>query len=337
VADPLEQDRSVPDSSFKPSSQRAWLVGPWFDLFCIANIAWPILIVLSEAFQGLTELQFWQIYFITTPHRWITLFLVFLDRERFRERQKAFLAIAFCVVAVCLSVRLSTGALTCLLAIDYIWNAWHFAAQHHGVYRIYGRLAHQGDSAGMVLEKWSMRAFILYVTLRIATATGTLSHWEYYFQQGDWMVAIIPVWLLIRDLVNPATRQPGRLAYLLSVSLLYLGLLTAVHERRLGLVLALTMASALFHATEYLALVTWSLQKRYSTISHRMGILSYFIPRWGITLFFFAMILGAGGWMLDQDYVELWLSINVVVAFLHYAYDGLIWRHRTPLSLKESS
>ncbi len=36
----------------------------------------------------------------------------------------------------------------------------------------------------------------------------------------------------------------------------------------------------------------------------------------------------AAGWLLDQRYVDIWLTANVVVAFLHYAYDGMIWRRR---------
>ena len=38
--------------------------------------------------------------------------------------------------------------------------------------------------------------------------------------------------------------------------------------------------------------------------------------------------LGAGGWLMDQRWLEVWLTLNVIVAFLHYAYDGVIWRRR---------
>ena len=29
-------------------------------------------------------------------------------------------------------------------------------------------------------------------------------------------------------------------------------------------------------------------------------------------------------------FVELWAAINIWVAFLHYAYDGMIWKLRRP-------
>jgi hypothetical protein len=61
----------------------------------------------------------------------------------------------------------------------------------------------------------------------------------------------------------------------------------------------------------------------------RIGLLAYFVPRWGFALALFVLILGIGGWLMDSWFVEFWLFLNVVVAFLHYAYDGLIWRRRS--------
>src|SRR5262245_11838859 len=150
-----------------------WLVGPWSDSLLIANVAWPLLLLLQvgEGFSGREGLQFWQIYFITTPHRWITLALVFLDRERFAQRRLAFVAIGATAVIAVLGVRVATGTLTCLLTIDYLWNAWHFASQHHGIYRIYQRKSPTVVLTGEPVEKWFMRLFLLYVIVRVAGAT----------------------------------------------------------------------------------------------------------------------------------------------------------------------
>lgn len=307
-----------------------WLVGPRFDLLFIANIAWPLLLLLQlgDGFSGREGLRFWQLYYITTPHRWITLLIVFSDRGRFRERRVAFLALAACAIVLCLGVRLTTGALTCLLAIDYIWNAWHFASQHHGIYRIYSRRAGPLPTSGQTLEKWSMRGFLLYVILRVASATWSDATWEPIFATADWFALLVPIGLVVRDVSLPRGNSAGRTTYLISVCCIYVSLLWAVHERSFGLLLALSTASALFHAIEYLALVSWSVRQHHTTQSNEMGVLSYFVPRWGTALALFMVILGAGGWLADQRYVEAWLTINVIVAFLHYAYDGLIWRRR---------
>jgi len=318
-----------PDASRALGPARRWLIGPWFDAFLIANVAWPLVVLaqFGEGFGGRNGLQFWQVYYVTTPHRWITLAIVFLDRERFALRRGLFLGVAAAIAAVCFGVRLTTGGLTCLMAIDYVWNAWHFASQHHGIYRIYDRMDDPGRTSGLALEKWGMRAFLLYVILRGATATWSEPVAESYLRTCDWIVLAVPVWLLLRDLARSPSHAPGRAVYLVSVTGLYLSLLWAVHERRPGLVLCLATASALFHAIEYLSLVSWSVRQR-RTADGRMGVLGMLVPRWGIALSVFVLVLAAGGWLMDEWFIDAWLFLNVIVAFLHYAYDGLIWRRR---------
>lgn len=326
--DPGQSKDNVPGPS--QITPRGWLLGPEFDLLFIANLAWPLIVLtqFGDSFTGRAGLQFWQLYFITTPHRWITLLIVFTDRDRFHQRRGMFIGLALAFTALALGVRLGTGALTCLLAIDYVWNAWHFASQHHGIYRLYDRMSNSVPATGATAERWAMRGFLLYVILRVATATWPSADWEEGFAILDWVAAALPVWLVIRELGRPGISWRGRRIYLFSVAGLYLSLLWAVHEQRLGLVLTLATASALFHAIEYLAIVTWSVKQRHASMADRMGLLSYFAPRWGIVLALFVLILGAGGWLMDRDYLEAWLFINVVVAFLHYSYDGLIWRRR---------
>ncbi|HMC11681.1 MAG TPA: hypothetical protein VKH44_10340 [Pirellulaceae bacterium] len=286
-----------------------------------------MLFQIGEGFSGREGLQFWQIYFVTTPHRWITLALVFLDRERLGQRSFAFLAIAAATIFVCLGVRLTTGTLTCLLTIDYVWNAWHFAAQHHGIYRIYIRRIQPAITNSAALEKWAMRFFLLYVILRVAGATWPYVALEQALQIVDWLILAIPAWLMLRQFLLPQ-RSLGGTIYLTSVTALYVSLLAAVHLNRPALVLSLATASALFHATEYLALVAWNVHGRSAAMPDRLGIMSYLVPRWGLMLGTFILVLGAGGWLLNQHFMRPWLLINVIVAFLHYAYDGLIWRQR---------
>lgn len=324
----MSADTATPAHASEARASSAWLVHPWFDLLLIANVGWPILLLwqFSDGFTGRAGLEFWQVYYVTTPHRWITLALVFLDRERFHQRSGLFLGIAALVVLFCVGVRLSTGTLTCLLTIDYLWNAWHFAAQHHGIYRIYGRMAPRQSVTEAFAEKWLMRGFLLYVILRVVTVTWAEPEVEDWLSPIDWVVLLVPGWLILRALARRGDASWGALAYLASMLTLYVSLLWAAHLRQPGLVLALALASALFHAIEYLALVTWSVQRTYIERGDRMGFLGWLASRWGAALAIFVLILGAGGWLMNESFLETWLLINVIVAFLHYAYDGLIWR-----------
>ncbi len=321
-------DPDAASSQTVNSETSGWLVGPWFDAFFIANVAWPLLVLLQfgDGFNGEPGVYFWQLYFITTPHRWITLVIVFLDGSRFRERRGTFLGLAAGALCVTAGVWWATGALTCLMAIDYLWNAWHFASQHHGIYRIYSRMEEAAPTVNVPLDKWALRGFLLYVILRVVSATWTGTGWTAALSVVDWFAACVPVAIVIAALLQ--RRGPGwaRIVYLSSVCALYLCLLAAVHERRLGLMLALATASALFHAIEYLALVSWSVTQRHAKQAGAMGVLGHLAPRWGIALVIFVVILGVGAWVMDQWFLDVWLFLNVIVAYLHYAYDGLIWR-----------
>lgn len=318
---------SNPATGSDATVARGWLVGPWFDLLLIANVAWPLLLLaqLREGFDGRAGVQFWQLYFVTTPHRWITLFIVFLDRDRFESRRRTFLTVAVVAVVVCLGVRITTGTLTCLLAIDYLWNGWHFAAQHHGIYRIYDRRSNPAVGTGASVEKWMMRVFLMYVILRIAGTTWSNPLVEQTLSAVDWVMLAIPVWLIFKNMMRWRGGQ-GRFVYVTSLMTLYLSLLGAVHSGSPRLVLTLATAAALFHAIEYLSIVAWSVRQRHAKHSDRMGLLSYLAPRWGIAMAVFVVVIGAGGWLIDQHWMETWLLVNVIAAFLHYTYDGLIWR-----------
>jgi hypothetical protein len=180
----------------------------------------------------------------------------------------------------------------------------------------------------VLIEKWAMRGFLLYVILRTASATWPHSTWHEVFGVFDWVIGAVALGLLIRGVARARGRVLGGTVYLFSMLFLYAALLWAVHERQFVMILSLTTASALFHAIEYLSLVSWSVHQRHGTVGNRMGVLGYLAPRWGLTLAVFVLILGAGGWVMQQRFAETWLLINVIVAFLHYAYDGLIWRRR---------
>jgi hypothetical protein len=308
---------------------RPWLFGPGIDLLFVANIAWPVILLgmLSGGLEIQGRVSFWQIYFVTTPHRWITLLIVFADRDRFRERPRAFLGVAAVVAAVSLGVRVSTGTLTCLLAIDFAWNAWHFAAQHHGIFRIYGRMSQPERTSGMTAEKGLMRFFVLYAAFRTAT-WAWLPNTASWMKPLDFAVLAVPLWLLAREFAAFDRRAIGRVSYLISFCFLYSGLLLSLNRDRPALVLMFTTAGALFHAVEYLAVVSWSVRSRHGRPKGRETLFARLLPQWALAMAVFVSIIGIGGWLISHELLQQWLLLNVIVAFLHYTYDGMIWKSK---------
>src|SRR5262245_27320192 len=111
------------------SVRRDWIVAPAFDLIFFANLGWLLaLLPFYLTDDGQPHIGFWQIYFLTTPHRWITLALVALDPDRRAGRGSLLVMIAVGLGALVAGITLVFDGFVCLLLIDYLWNGWHFAS-----------------------------------------------------------------------------------------------------------------------------------------------------------------------------------------------------------------
>src|SRR5437899_982418 len=129
---PAAMSTATPAVAFPrtPSAPRmaGWIVSPAFDLLFLANLPWLLALLPGfVAAEGTPHIAFWQLYFLTTPHRWITLFLVALDPDRREGRSGRFVALALLGLVTVAGVKLAPGGFGCLLLVDYLSNCWHFA------------------------------------------------------------------------------------------------------------------------------------------------------------------------------------------------------------------
>ena len=142
----------------------------------------------------------------------------------------------------------------------------------------------------------------------------------------DGLILVLPLLLLGGEVVRFRPSALGRLAYLGSVCAAYSALLLAVHYHQIMLILAVALAIALFHATEYLAIVSWAVLRKPA----RRGAFAYLAPRWGLSLGIFIGVLAMSAWALDERFHREWVVLTIAVSFLHYAYDGMIWKAPRP-------
>ncbi len=327
VTSDATQAHGAKEQTDETSLPVAWLISPAVDLLFLANLCWPLVLLLEYwgGFDAREGVAFWQIYFVTTPHRWITLLIVFGDRQLTERFGRMFLVLFCLIVGVCLTVQFTTGAhlsvdrglpLECLaFRGPASWDLSDLRPAGTG-----------GKSAGVGVERWAMRFLVVYAALRIAGWSWPYATLDNWLGRADWWILAIPCGLVVREVAGSLRLHPGRLAYLGSVCLLYSAMVLAVHFRRLDLVLMLATASALFHATEYLTIVSWRVKNRWG--GNRADILGWLVPRWGLTLMLFAGVLGWLSWQLTAQTLKLWLLLNVMVAFMHYTYDGLIWKRK---------
>jgi hypothetical protein len=279
-----------------------------------------------------TPIDFWQIYFFTLPHRWLTLILVVVDRDRRDGLEKKLISIAVLAALVVVGVYLGTSAFLCLAMIDYVWNAWHFASQHAGVLRMYSRKVGGGSEW---LDRWGMRWFVTYTAVRAAGwTTGWLEADSLtlpWLHAADLAMLAVPTLLIASNLAGFNRDRIGKLAYLGSVCLLYTGFLASMRFGWSQGVIVFAAAGSMFHAVEYLAIVTHYAHRRESVGSE--GPFRILARYWLLFLGLYILVLGSFGvWATrtDSGIVVLWQGINLWAAFVHYAFDGMIWKLRRP-------
>src|SRR5262245_2208538 len=124
--------RSSERATPSPRAEGGWIVSGAFDLLFLANLAWPLLLLPGLADDHGTGVDFCQLYFLTTPHRWLTLLLVAFDPDRRDGRPGRFILWAALLGVLVVGAYLTTGEFLCLALVDAAWNGWHFASQHAG-------------------------------------------------------------------------------------------------------------------------------------------------------------------------------------------------------------
>src|SRR5262249_20969571 len=154
-----------------------------------------------------------------------------------------------------------------------------------------GRLANPADKSSGMFEKVVLRTFCVYVIARMAAAPvmpldrnqwlGWIDAIVPALMYIDYAMLALPVILLEREFPQLSRAAAGPFVYLSSVCLLYTSILVSVHiEQKFGPIQAgLLLSLAIFHSTEYLAIVTWSVKKRHA--KSKEGFFAYVVPRWG--------------------------------------------------------
>ena len=143
----------------------------------------------------------------------------------------------------------------------------------------------------------------------------------------DPVMLLLPFSLLLGELIRFRPSAVGRLLYLGSVCSGYTALLLSIRYHQQLLTLAIALSLSLFHATEYLAGVSWAVKMKHGRNGH--GIFGHLVPRWVLALSTFMIVLALSAWLFDSRYHNLWAVVTIAVSYLHYAYDGIIWKVRT--------
>jgi hypothetical protein len=255
--------------------------------------------------------------------------LVAVDSDRREGRGPWFVLWAVLAAAVVGGVAWWTGGqgLSCLLLVDLVWNAWHFGSQHAGILRIYSGKTGGGRRG---LETYALRILVIYVILQLV---GWLTEWTAAlgtWQSVWWMIdvcAVAPALVLLGlELTDRPWQRWGKVAYLASVTGIYLSLLIALRGHWRSWLLPLTTCSAAFHAVEYLSVITYYAKRRTSHGS--LNLFQKLARNWFVVFVAYLVLFGMFSLSMTRRLGDVWLAVNLWAAYLHYLYDGMIWKLR---------
>jgi hypothetical protein len=311
---------------------KGWIVHPTFDICFFANLYWILFLIPGFSGNQGTVFDFWQVYYLTLPHRWITLFLVAFDPDR-REGIGAWIIGALIAPALLICGLYGIfGDFRCLALVDFLWNAWHFGSQHYGILRIYDRISSRKES---IIEWFGIRWIVFYVLLRTVEWTFDWIQSDSVFSgivQGiDIGTLCTVLFIIYLNIFTGFSKNIAKIIYLISALFLYSFLLLSLmfHFYRLSITLA--TAVAMFHAVEYLSIVSHYAIRRNKAGTD--GIFRQVSIRWLLVLSFFVIGLASLGIIFDgpaEPAHTLWIGLNLWMALVHYSVDGMIWKLRRP-------
>lgn len=320
---------------------RPWLIGPVEDSLFLANWTWPLLVLFfvwldrSGVMIGVKLTAIYALYLISTPHRWITLGLVAADKERLTRNWRTLALVGALTVLLFLGLWGWTRSVAVLVLVQYIWNLWHVVAQHVGVARIYAVRAQPEKKSSGLWEKSLLRFLAFYAfwrTLSLGAADyavgrygiGWLQRFSLTTGRYDVLLFAVPAALLIREARAFDRRLIGKYLYLASVYAHYGSMIVFCHFDMFVWALAVGMANGAFHAIEYFTVVTWSVRPR----ANKEGAwhAATLFRHWGSTLLIFILSIATLGLAVSSGHVRAWIVVNALVSYLHYAYDGVIWK-----------
>lgn len=297
------------------------------DPILLASLIWPVTFVVGQLFPGPSPLVFWQIYYLTLPHRWLTLIVVATDPDRRKNRGWWILISMALSASVVGGVLFASGMLLCLALADHLWNAWHFGSQHGGIARMYGLKYGQNKP---ILDRWGLRVLVFYALVRPVEWSfkwiepGSMA--DIILAQFDYMAIAAACGMTLAAILPYQKMNYPRALYYASTGMLYGGIIMACRLSAGPVVSSLLFGSAVFHGLEYIAFVS-----SYSTTrSGRASLLGKLAKDWISFLMIYIVILGTIGVITDSfpESSRYWTALNLWAAFSHYWLDGMIWKFR---------
>jgi len=337
-----------------PAPTQGWISSPATDLIFF-GFAWiPIFLAYVVAEKAGLRGPVWPlllvfVLFINFAHRHLTLPLVYADNEQFRRRPGAYVAlpIFFLLLTTATLLYMEPGHskpirpyFTVLVFISVAWTIYHTLMQKMGILRIYSRKAGHGSARldkAMIFSWFAYLFFACAASPAIEKRAAKLSSagkilksilepifpaLPYFAWLSLALALVVSFFYLKAELSGHRPFHWPKNLYLLSVLLLYS---TFLYDFLVGYAVF-----GFSHAIEYLAFVYIFAGRKYRARAPSSSWMAKAVTRQALSFGVFLLAMGLlylpWRWV-SNDTLQWYVAGS---SFLHFIYDGWIWKVRDP-------
>lgn len=326
---------------------KLWIKNPLSDSVYF-SFGWIVVFLALVLFQSHMGLIIVIVLLFNYVHRHYTMALVYGQKEEFDRRKQVYIYLPIiAIIVTALSVYFKVFPY--LLTLSVLWTMYHSVAQKYGFTRIYSRKAGYGKGwiDKGILYSWFFYLFFAMVVYERSTLLkykagrviiGNLNNYMDYISTLSYAllaVSIVFTFIYIyEEIKNRKQISIPKNIFVVSTLSIYA---IFFHSMVIGYIVF-----GFSHAIEYIAFVNIFVGAKYRKKPESNTFFSRVSKRqWLYSGVFAAVIivLSLIGMKLDQNAFLIYI---VGSSFLHFVYDGLIWKVRhpevgKPLDIKYSS
>ncbi len=314
---------------------KCWIKNPATDLIFF-SFGWiPVFLSLIVFKEHIGFIILFVLMF-TSVHRHYTFALVYGEKEEFEKRKTIYVLLPIMAVLVTF-VSLYLDSFQILVALSVLWVLYHSVSQKYGITRIYSRKAGYGEAW---IEKGVIFSWFVYLFFALMEKEkGTLNQYQagkvILSYTGDYLgyLTLISYFLLsvavfftllfvYQEFKNRHQLSTAKVLYVFSTLLLYF---IFFHSLVVGFIVF-----GFSHALEYIAFVNIFVNSKYKKKPDSRSPLAMASKKLWLCSALFSvgiLVLSLLGMKLNENAFLIYI---VGSSFLHFIYDGLIWKVRRP-------
>lgn len=327
--------------------EKFWIKSPGSDTLFF-SFGWIVVLLSLVLFHSHMGLIIVIVLLFNYVHRHYTMALVYGQKEEF-ERRKMFYIYLPLIAAAVTALSLYMNVFHFLLTVSVLWTMYHSVAQKYGFTRIYSRKAGYGEGwiDKGIIYSWffylvcAMLIYQRHILAKYKAGKVIVYNINPYIEFITWISYILLAVSIIFTLIyiygefkNRVSVSIPKNVFVFSTLLLYS---VFFYDVIIGYVVF-----GFSHAIEYIAFVNIFVGAKYRKRQQENTLFSRVSRKqWLYSGAFSVVIVALSliGMKIDQNAFLIYI---VGSSFLHFIYDGLIWKVRQPevgkpLDIKYSS